>query len=258
MDHDFLLHLAGAVAAGRPATLVTVIGVEGSVPTQLGARMLVEADGACGTIGGGELERRVVEAVQARDIARPERLRYDLGGNPTGESTGMACGGGVEVLVEPLFAPDRLYIAGGGHCGVELSALARRVGFHVTVIDDRPAWASREKHPGAHAVVCVPYPEAGRQIGFSDRAYVVIMTHGHEHDEQVLRQCLRRPLRYLGMLGSEAKVRACFQRLRAEGYADEELGRVRAPVGLPIGSRTPAEIAVSIAAQLVAVRNEAD
>lgn len=256
MDSSLQRKMLEAIEQDVPAVLVTVVSAQASVPTQAGARMLVYPDGSTlGTVGGGELELRATRAALAATADQPVRVSFDLGqGQPGADATGMVCGGTVELLIEPLVTPHRLYIAGGGHCGVELSSLASRVGFHVTVIDDRPEWASPEKHPAADKVACARYAEIRNHVSFSDRTYIVIMTHGHAHDEEVLRACLREPHAYLGMIGSEQKVRRCFERLEADGFTTQELASVFAPVGFPIGSMTPAEIAVSIAAQLVAVR----
>ncbi len=255
METELQRRILAALESDTAAVLVTVTGTSGSTPATLGARMLVYPDRTtCGTIGGGVLERRAIEvALGLRGAARTEQ--FALAPGQPGTVLPAACGGAVELLFEPLARSDKLFVAGGGHCAVELVPIARKLGFHVTVIDDRPEWASRERHPQADRVVCAGYERAGEYFSFTDRSYVVIMTHGHQHDEAVLRQCLRRPLRYLGMIGSAKKVRHCFDQLLADGFTRDELARVFAPVGFAVGSQTPAEIAVSIAAQLLAVRN---
>jgi xanthine dehydrogenase accessory factor len=131
------------------------------------------------------------------------------------------------------------------------------VGFHVTVYDDRSEWADPGRHPGADATICAPYKDVLSRIAWTPSHYAVIMTHGHACDEAVLELLLDRDLAYLGMMGSASKVAELFTRLRERGADAVRLARVHAPIGLPIRSRTPAEIAVSIAAQLVAVRNGA-
>jgi xanthine dehydrogenase accessory factor len=259
-DAELHRRILEAVESNSPAVLVTVIGTSGPTPSALGSRLLVYPDGStCGTIGGGDIEHQAVARART-GIQAPVRERFDLGSLPDRGSvpTSMICGGTVELLFEPLGNAPRLYLVGGGHCAVELSPIAARLGFHVTVIDNRPEWASREKHPAAARLATAPYSEVASHISFGPDAWVVIMTHGHEHDELVLRACLRRELRYLGMIGSRRKVTQCFERLLADGFDRAELARVFAPIGFGVGSETPAEIAVSIAAQLAAVRAGVD
>jgi xanthine dehydrogenase accessory factor len=256
MDSELIKRIQAAIDANTAAVLVSVVGIEGSTPAALGARMLVYPDRAIfGTVGGGSIELQAIRTAASGQITAPRRIRFSLTGEQTDAvPTGMVCGGWVELLFEPLARTEHLYIVGGGHCAVELAPLARKAGFEVTVIDNRPEWANSEKHPSVH-VLCVPYAEVGPHIRFSGHSYVVIMTHGHRHDEEVLRQCLGRELKYLGMIGSRKKTQRCFDSLLAEGRSREELSRVYAPVGFGIGSMTPIEIAISISAQLIAVRN---
>jgi len=248
MDPDIQRFILEALRANIPATVVTAVEVRGSAPCELGRRMIVYPDRTFrGTIGGGRMEQQALElATGSRGAPFRETVCLD--------QEDAECGGTVTLLFEPVGRRDELVILGGGHCGAELSRLTPRLGFRVTVIDDRPEWADPARHPAADEVVCVPYSEAAGRIPFSEYCHIVIMTHGHENDEALLRACLRREFRYLGMIGSRRKVDACFERLRRDGHTPQELARVSAPIGLDIGSRTPAEIAVSIAAQLVAVR----
>ncbi|MRR10240.1 hypothetical protein EG831_09255, partial [bacterium] len=205
--------------------------------------------------GGGEAEQRVIAAALSDGASGVRTMRFELKGEPDQQDgTRMICGGAMEVLLEPVGKAHRLYILGGGHCGMALSALAAQCGFAVTVIDDRPEWATRDKHPAAR-VVCAPYAEAAKHIAFSDDAYVVIMTHGHEHDELLLRACVGRPHKYLGLIASKRKVGLFFERMEKDGTRRDDLKGIFTPVGFDIGSDTPAEIAVSICAQLIAVRS---
>lgn len=242
-----------------PLWLVTIVSTEGSAPARIGMKMLVYGNGAiAGTIGGGDIERRVSQRILEERPVDIVKWNFDLSGRrstPGNQKTDMECGGTLEVLVEPLGPIDPLYIFGGGHCGMALSSMAARVGFSVTVIDDRPQWAASEKHPGAAGVVCVPYGEILPHIEFGPGVSLVIMTHGHDHDELVLKQLLGKKYRYLGMIGSKRKVGFVLKRMKSEGYGESELKRIFAPIGFPIGSHTPEEIAVSILAQLIAVKH---
>ncbi len=248
--------LAEAESKAAPFWIATVISAEGSTPVETGMKMAVFADGTTeGTIGGGEIEKRVIERILRERTKGLQRWQYDLGGpEPAGEKTGMLCGGTEEILVESFFNGVPLYIFGGGHCGIALSALAAQNGFAVTVIDDREEWASEERHSSAVEVVKTPFQNAGNHVRFSDDCYIVIMTRGHRYDEMVLRQCLDKPFRYLGMLGSDRKVGELMKRLKADGVDPGKLERIHAPVGLDIGSHTPEEIAVSIVAEMIAVK----
>jgi len=168
----------------------------------------------------------------------------------------MSCGGRVRILVEPLANPHQLCIVGGGHCGSELSRLAASVGYSVTVIDNRETWAGRDKHPAASRVICAPYDEIEHHIPFSNEICIAVMTHGHAHDEEIARRCLKHEFRYLGVIGSSRKAAGLFKRLREDGFDEHQLSRLHCPIGLPIPSHTPAEIAVSIVAQLLTIREE--
>ncbi|MEO0082110.1 MAG: XdhC/CoxI family protein [candidate division WOR-3 bacterium] len=258
MDAELQKRVLAALEANTPAVLVTVVGTKGSTPAVVGARMLVYPDRTIyGTVGGGVLEYKAIETALAAN-GPPHTAQFALitdGSERSDSGLSADCGGSVELLFEPLARADLLFVVGAGHCALELVPLCRKLGFHVTVLDDRPDWASRKRHPQADKVICTDYAQAGKHIRFTRRTYVVIMTHGHKHDETVLRQCLRREFAYLGMIGSEKKVLSCFERLRSEGFTREELSKVYSPIGFAVGSRTPPEIAVSVAAQLLAVRN---
>ncbi|MDD5089061.1 MAG: XdhC/CoxI family protein [bacterium] len=256
---DVYRKAAEALDSGRECFIAILTETGGSTPQKAGAKMLIYGDGAThGTIGGGDVERKLIEDVLTERPRAARVVRYQL--NEDAHATDdpkMSCGGNVTFYVEPLLAAHRLFIVGGGHCGVELSRLAAQVGFAVTVLDHRAEWANRDKHPQAR-VVCAPYDDAARHIAFSANAYIVIMTHGHEHDERVLRDCLDKEYRYLGVIGSARKAAGMFKRLQEDGISDALLGRVHCPIGVPIPSHTPAEIAVSIAAELIAVKNGAE
>jgi xanthine dehydrogenase accessory factor len=257
MQNDFYRELADAARSGTPAWLATVITSTGSTPARVGMKMIVGEEGlVAGTIGGGALEKSVLEKILKERPSASAKWAFDLGaGSGAEHKTPMVCGGVEEILVEALSSGVPLVIFGGGHCGVALSRLASWTGFAVTVYDDREEWASREKHPSAVRTLCGPYDGITPHISVTADMYGVIMTHGHQHDADVLRQAIGLPWRYLGMIGSARKVGVVLDGLRSEGVDENLLKRVFTPVGFPIGSHTPEEIAVSIVAQMVAVRN---
>ncbi len=167
----------------------------------------------------------------------------------------VACSGGDEYLfVEPIERSSNLHIFGGGHISLEVAWFAHRVGFEVIVIDDREEFANRERFPMATEVRALPFEESVREIGLGPRDYVVIVTRGHLHDLVVLRQAIEQSPAYIGMIGSRRKKAMVFDQLRKEGVSQEQLDRVYAPIGLKIKAETPAEIAVSIVAELIEVR----
>jgi xanthine dehydrogenase accessory factor len=251
-------NISEAVKDNNPSWLVTIINVTGSTPAKIGMKMIVYSDGKIkGTVGGGEIEKRIIDRIIDVKPTEADKWSYNLGThNIEAEDTKMECGGTQEVLVEPLMMKNNLYIIGGGHCGIALSSLAAKTGFFVTVIDNRPEWASNEKHPHAKTVVCPEYKNISDNIYFSDNTYIVIMTHGHVHDEFALEQLIDKKYRYIGMIGSSRKVRIVFENLIKKGIQRKKVLQVYSPIGLDIGTtHTPEDIAVSIMAQLIAVKN---
>jgi xanthine dehydrogenase accessory factor len=238
---------------------VTIVRSNGSTPQRTGAKMLVFADGRIvGTIGGGCYENDAVG--RAREViatGKPELVKYDLNDDFVQES-GLICGGQMEVYIDPIAPVPSLYIVGAGHVGWHLARIAGDAGFRIHVIDDREKFANAERFPSAEKI---EVDDIGTWLDRADlppSAYVVIVTRGHTHDFEALRALAARDLRYIGLIGSRAKVARIFDALQAEGMPIEGLARVHAPIGLDIGAVTPAEIAVSILAELIAVRHGRD
>lgn len=237
------------------AALATVIERSGSAPQIVGARLLLHDDGRqVGTVGGGAIEAEVIAACRSalRD-GNARRIRHNLV-----RDLGMCCGGTMEVLVEFVQPMPRLLVIGGGHVSQALVPLATTAGFRVAVFDDREEML---EHP-AFAGVDVHLRDVDELDtaldDLDDRDYVVILTRDHARDERALAQLIGRPHRYLGMIGSRRKVVAVLRRIlhrRPSTAGPPDLSRVRAPIGLSLGGRTPAEIAISIVAELVADRH---
>ena len=241
---------------GGAAALATVIGRSGSAPQIVGAKLLLLADGTfVGTVGGGAIEAQVIEACHATlREGRARRIEAHLV-----RDLGMCCGGSMEVFVDHLQAQTRLFVIGAGHVAQALVPMASAAGFDVTVLDDREELLL---HPSFQAVRAEAYDvdELSDAIAdLRDHDCVLIVTRDHARDEQALAALLRRPHAYLGMIGSRRKVHTVLRRvLRREelqGRPSPDLSRVRAPVGLDLGGRTPGEIAVSILAELIAHRH---
>jgi xanthine dehydrogenase accessory factor len=256
MNQEVFAALAQALEEGEATALVTIVSSNGSTPQRVGAKMLVYADGrTVGTIGGGCYENdafgRAREAIASR---KPLTVRYELN-DDFAQETGLVCGGQMEVFIEPVDASPELFVFGAGHVGYFVARMAHEVGFRVHVIDDREKFASSERFgPDIDVVVeDIPAWLASRRLPAT--AYAVIVTRGHRHDLDALRALTANPLRYLGLIGSKAKVRRIFDALLEEGTVPERLQSVYAPIGLDIGAITPQEIAVSIVAELVAVKH---
>jgi xanthine dehydrogenase accessory factor len=240
---------------GRKGALATIINVRGSIPSFETAKMLVRDDGSIvGTIGGGCVEAEVWQA--ARDIMqteKPQTLSFNLNNNPKYD-TGLVCGGTLEIFIEPVLPVSTLYIFGAGHVAWNTYKVARLAGFEVVVIDDREAYANRERFPEAKEVYADEYEQVMAQLAPTESSYIVIVTRGHRDDMRVLRWAAETSSRYIGMIGSQRKTIAIYKELEKEGIAAEKLARVYAPVGIEIGAITPEEIAVSIVAEMIAIR----
>lgn len=238
---------------------MTVIRSNGSTPQRAGAKMLVFADGrTVGTIGGGCYEHDAFwKAREALETGRTALLQYTLN-DDFAQENGLICGGQMDVYIDPLTPSPHLYIIGAGHVGWHLARVAGDADFRVHVVDDREKFANAERFPQASEIVVEPVVEWVQRTDLPPGAYVVIVTRGHQGDLDALRALAPRDLRYLGLIGSRAKIARICDALLAEGMPAERLRRVHAPIGLDIGAVTPAEIAVSILAQLIAVRRGAD
>lgn len=240
-------------AERRRFVLATVVEARGFTPRKGGAHMLVAGNGETwGSIGGGAIEREVLEnaAVRLRE-GNAASLRRHLT-----QDLGMCCGGEMTVFLELVEPAPALWIFGAGYIAKPLAAMAAGCGFDVTVVDARPDWAHQERFPGARLRVEEP-DDVARALVPEPADSIVIVTHDHALDQRIVQHLLRRPCRFVGMVGSIAKQRKFALRLAARGFTDAEISRLRTPLGLDIGAATPEEIAVSIVAELVAVRRGA-
>lgn len=255
MHREVFAEVAAALERGEEAALVTIVSAQGSTPQRVGAKMVVFADGrTVGTIGGGCYEHDAFW--KARDVLRtrqPQMVRYELT-DDVAEESGLICGGRMEVYIEPVEPAPRLYVIGAGHVGFHLARVAAGTGFRVHVLDDREKFASRERFPEADEVTVDDISAWLHRAEFPANAYAVVVTRGHRHDLEALRALAARDLRYVGLIGSRAKVKRIYDALLQEGMPPECLARVHAPIGLDIGAVSPEEIAVSILAELIAVR----
>jgi xanthine dehydrogenase accessory factor len=248
-----------AEAVGERAALVTVVATEGSTPQKAGARMLVHADGRIvGTIGGGCLEAEMTwRAREAIERGRPKLVSYDLTPEQAGED-GLVCGGRMQVFIEPIEGTPVLCLFGAGHVAQPLARMAKACGFRVELADDRVKFANADRFPEADLIVVDSFAAAAEKMTLGANSYAVVVTRGHKGDGEALRAVLGRGLRFVGLLGSRPKVVHIFAALREQGVDPAELAAVHAPLGLEIGAQTPEEIAVSILAEMIAVRRGVD
>src|ERR1700736_937870 len=256
MNREVFAAVSDALERGEPAALVTIVATKGSTPQRVGAKMLVFSDGRIvGTIGGGCYENDALwKAREARTNRKPLLLHYELS-DDFAQETGLICGGQMDVYIEPIEPSPELYIIGAGHVGLHLARLAHEVGFRVHVIDDREKFANAERFPAAAEIVVDDIPAWIGRANLPPHAYAVIVTRGHTNDLEALRALAPRDLRYLGLIGSRAKVVRIYDALTADGMPADSLRNVHAPIGLDIGAVTPQEIAVSILAELIAVKH---
>ena len=243
--------------AGQRGALATIVHTNGSIPSYESSRMLVREDGSvAGTIGGGCVEAEVwAAAKEVMQQEQPRKMTFNLN-HDADYDVGLICGGTLEIFVEPLLPQPMLYIFGGGHVSLAVARVASSAGFGIGVIDDRTAFANPERFPMA-TEVHTTYEEAFEKLKPNASSYLLIVTRGHKDDMRVLAWAVRTPARYIGMIGSKRKVISVYKALERDGYSPEEFGHVNAPVGLDIGALSPEEIAVSITAELIAVRRNA-
>lgn len=243
---------------GRKCAMATIVEVNGSIPSYESARILVRDDGSMtGTIGGGCVEADVYAAArEVIETEKPRRLKFSLSQDAAYDS-GLICGGQLEVFIEPLVPQPRAFIFGAGHISKGLAQVLGLSGFAVEVIDDRESFANPERFPTADAVHAGEYEEIFPKLSINPSSYVVIVTRGHRDDMRVLRLAVSTPARYIAMVGSKRKVISTVKELEKEGLARELFDKIHAPMGLDIGAITPEEIAVSVAAEMIAVRRGA-
>ncbi len=251
---DIYEEIARINAAGEEAALVTVVSASGSTPREVGAKMLVRADGSIlGTIGGGSIEAKAIEqALGAIRQGQPRQFHFNLT-DQEGE-LGMICGGDTDIFIEPILPAPVLYIFGAGHISLSLAKIGQLLGFRIAVIDDRAEFANIQRFPEAEIVLAEEFSTAFSKIKINKASHIVIVTRNHQYDELVLELALKTEAKYIGMIGSKTKNKAIFAHLLAKGIPQEQLDKVHAPIGLEIHAQTPEEIAVSIMAEVIKVR----
>ena len=243
---------------GQKSALATIVDVRGSIPSFKSAKLLVREDGSMvGTIGGGCVEAEVWNAArEVIDTEKARHLSFSLGQDAAYDN-GLICGGQLDIFIEPVLPIPSAYIFGAGHISKSLSKIASMAGFRTVVIDNRGAFANRERFPEADEVLAAEYEEVFPKLEINESSYVVIVTRGHRDDMRVLRWAIEQPARYIGMIGSKRKTLSVIKEFEKEGVAREKFERIHSPMGLEIGAITPEEIAVSVVSEMINLRRNA-
>jgi xanthine dehydrogenase accessory factor len=240
---------------GQKSAIATIVQVRGSIPSYESAKLLVREDGSMvGTIGGGCVEAEVWNA--AREVIqteKPKHLSFQLG-EDAAQDNGLICGGQLDVFVEVVVPRPRAFIFGAGHISKSLSKVLAMAGFETTVVDDRATFANRDRFPEADEVLAGEYEDICAGLSVTDASYIVIVTRGHRDDMRILRWASGTGAKYIGMIGSKRKVIGVVKELEKEGIPAASFVQTFAPMGLEIGAVSPEEIAISVAAEMIAVR----
>jgi xanthine dehydrogenase accessory factor len=238
------------------AALCTVVKSIGSTPRHVGSKMLVYFDGRfIGTVGGGDLEHRVLdEAWLAMGDGKSRLLSYTMA-DPSRGDPGV-CGGTVEVFVEPILPPAMIVVIGGGHVGKAVVHLAKWLGFRVAVSDDRPEFCNPESVPGADAYYPVEMGKLPEQLKINKQTYIIITSRGSTVDAQGLPGLLEANAAYVGVIGSKRRWLTTVKALKAKGVSEDKIARVHSPMGLELNAETPEEIAVSIMAEILMLKEK--
>jgi len=238
------------------AALCTVVKSEGSTPRHVGSKLLVYPDGKfIGTVGGGELESRVIKAaLESLTNSKSQTLSYTMA-DPSRGDPGV-CGGTVEVFVEPILPPALIVVIGAGHVGKAVVYLAKWMGFRVALSDDRAEFCNPESVPNADIYYPVPMAELANQLKVTNQTYLVVTSRGSAIDAAGLPSLLESEAAYIGVIGSKRRWLTTVKALKEKGVAEEKIARVHSPMGLELNAETPEEIAVSIMAEIMMLKDK--
>ncbi|MEI7848282.1 MAG: XdhC family protein [Chloroflexota bacterium] len=241
---------------GESFALCTIISSQGSTPRHVGSKMLVFENGeSTGTVGGGELEHRVLdEAWISITDGKPRKLSYSMT-DPDRGDPGL-CGGQVEVFVEPFLPAPKVIVIGGGHVGKAVAHLAKWLGFRIAVSDDRAEFCTPEINPDADEFYPVPMEELPKHANINHQTYLILTTRGVVTDVPGLPALVETRAAYIGVIGSRRRWTMTVKGLKENNVSDEKIARIHSPIGLELNAETPEEIAVSIMAEIIMLRNE--
>lgn len=253
-NKQILTELLAAQDAGEAVALATIVSARGSVPRQSGSKMLVYGDGRIsGTIGGGEMEARVVQEAQAAlNDGNTRIIPYSLVDPQRGDPG--VCGGEVEIYIEPYAPPATVLVIGCGHVGKAVAALAYWLGYRVIVSDDRADLAAPENIPEAHLYLPGNIDDVLEQINIHSNTHIAMLTRNVMVDREILPKLISTPAPYIGIIGSRRRWQETKRLLLDDGISADDLQRFHSPIGLELNAETPEEIAVSIMAEIIMLR----
>jgi len=259
MQMDLYDEIVRLRSLGQKCAVATIVQVNGSIPSFESAKILVREDGSfMGTVGGGCVEAEVWNAArEVIETEKPRHLSFSLGQDAAYDE-GLICGGQLNIFVEPVIPQPRAFIFGGGHVSKGISKIATLAGFSTSIIDNREAFANAERFPEAEATYAEEYEDVFPKLPVNSSSYIIIVTRGHRDDMRVLRWAVSTPAKYIAMIGSKRKTISVVHELEKEGIPRESFDKVFAPMGLEIGAEMPEEIAISVVAEMIAVRRAPD
>lgn len=235
------------------AALCIVTSTKGSTPRKTGAKMIVYDDRRIsGTIGGGDLEKKVIQdALEVIKNRKPGIFKHDLL-----NQHGMCCGGIVEIYIEPVMNKKKLFIFGSGHTGHALAKYAVDFEFDVYIIDNRKEYLDKVNIEGVNKMN-LEHIAALKSLPFDEDVFVVIVTYSHQIDRDILAYCMKKSFAYLGMIGSRRKIEVTKKMfIESKIGTEEDLKKIHMPIGIDIAAETPDEIAISILAEMIKVKNK--
>ena len=243
--------IAAALARGEAGALLTVVKTYGAAPCAPGTKVFIRSDGGVlGTFGGRQTDARArADGLQALASGETTLLTYNL--DPEGGESVGSCGATLQIFVEPIRPEPRLILAGSGYVAQALTKLTTAIGWRVSLLDDRSEFVQAAALPESVTLTVGDIPDLLPSLAPDAMTALVIVTRGHKVDQEALEAALATPAGYIGMIGSPGKVRTIFRKLLRKGVSPEALASVHAPVGLDLGAKTPDEIALSIAAELL-------
>jgi xanthine dehydrogenase accessory factor len=252
---DLYLEIVKLRQNGSQGALATIVRHLGSTPRKDNAKMLIRDDGSSlGSVGGGCVEAEIWS--KAQEVIRSGQatlLSYAMT-DEDAEKDGLICGGTVEIFIEPILANPQLIIMGAGHLGQAIARLAGPLGFEVSVLDDRDSFASEDRFPDADRLIVDSFDSGLEQLKVRKGGFILVVTRGHRHDQMATESAIQTQARYVGLVGSRRKIKIIVENLLEKGLCPDSFRRLYAPIGLDIGSETPEEIAVSVMAELIALR----
>lgn len=244
------------IEKGKELAVATITKANGSTPRGVGTKMAVLSDGTIyGTIGGGPLEKKVIDlCIEAIKEGKSRSVSFPL----STKGVEMICGGDVELFIDVYKNKPKLLIAGGGHVGYAIYNVAALLNFNIVVFEDREEFLTRERFPNAYELVLGKIDEELKKYPIDNNTYIVIVTRGHKYDEESLEAVVNSDAKYIGAMGSKKKVITMMKNLKDKGISKEKLNKVYSPIGLKISDESPEEIALSIMAEILVVKNETE